>query len=163
MNNPYTGAVAAGLRKCQLLLESEQEGVLQRASLQEAAIFQLWRAYQAFLCELAFQLRLGAEPQSATELADLAAARGIPCTEAAELLELQKDPQSWLAQLQASWQQLWKFSADQESGKVESSQLISVKDLSVPEPQQLSNELLQIWRLALTELVWRQRAQAEEW
>lgn len=163
MSNPYTGAVASALRKSQLLLEGESGPVLRQAAVQEGAVMQLWRAYRAFLCELAFQLQLGCEPESASELKERAAARGTACAEAVELLELLGDSGSWLSQLQAAWLQLWKFSGGRSEGNGGNDNLIPLQNLSAAEIPALSEERLQVWRTALVELVRRQRAHMEEW
>ncbi|MBB3061459.1 DUF6586 family protein [Microbulbifer rhizosphaerae] len=163
MSNPYTGAVASALRKSQLLLEGEGGPALRQAAVQEGAMVQLWRAYRAFLCELAFQLQLGCEPESASELKERAVARGMACAEAVELLELLGDPGSWLSQLQAAWLQLWKFSGGRSEGNRGGDNLIPLQNLSTAEIPVLNEELLQTWRGALEELVRRQRAHMEEW
>ncbi|SHE50627.1 hypothetical protein SAMN04487965_0038 [Microbulbifer donghaiensis] len=162
MSNPYTGTVASALRKSQLLLATDCEAALQRSAVQEAAVLQLWRAYRAFLAELAYQLHLDAEPESAQALLERAHAFGKSSGEAAELHELAADPDSWLARLQAAWVALWSFSADQ-AGRREAANLIPVQNLSATEPLQLTDELLHDWYKALSELVRRQRAQTEEW
>ncbi|WP_323844062.1 DUF6586 family protein [Microbulbifer magnicolonia] len=160
--NPYTGSVASALRKSELLLQAGGGAPLQRAALQEAAVFQLWRAYRAFLAELAFQLQLNAEPESAQALGERARAFGKTSSEAAELEGLAADPDSWLAGLQSSWVQLWSFSGETDR-KRESANLIPAQNLSAPGPVQLTDDLLRDWHSALNELVRRQRAQSEEW
>lgn len=161
MSNPYTGTVAAALRKSELLLAVECEAPLQRAALHEAAVLQLWRAYRAFLAELAYQLQLNSEPESAQALAERAAAFGVTCGAAVELSELDVDPDSWLAQLQAAWVELWDFSSD--SGGQRPANLIPLQNLSATGPVELSEEVLRQWHAGLAELVRRQRAQSEEW
>lgn len=173
MSNPYTGAVTSALRKAQLLLDGPApEGPsapLARTAAHEGAVLQLWRAYRAFLAELAFQLNLGSEPESAQALAERAAGRGISCGPAVELQELTASPESWLAQLQAAWVQLWSFSGDGASstgpsaGGAQPVNLIPLQNLSAPGPVILSDEGLREWHTALRELVQRQRAQSEEW
>ncbi|SDZ79142.1 DUF6586 family protein [Microbulbifer marinus] len=162
MSNPYTGSVAAALRKTQLLLETGAEAPLHRSAIQEAAVLQLWRAYRAFLAELAYQLQLDTEPESAQALIERVHAFGKASGEAAELHELATNPDSWLAQLQAAWVQLWSFSADKDQ-KRKAANLIPVQNLSAPRPAELTDDLLRDWHSALSELVRRQRAQLEEW
>lgn len=163
MSNVYTGAVASALRKSQLLMEGENGAALRQAAVKEAVVLQLWRAYRAFLCELAFQLQLGCEPESASDLKERAADRGTACAEAAELLELLGDSTSWLSQLQAAWQGLWQFSGGRGGGDRSNDYLIPLQNLSAPEAAALSDERLEEWRRALAELVRRQRAHMEEW
>ena len=162
MSNSYTGAVASALRKCQLLLGIEGTAQLQHSALQEAAVLQLWRAYRAFLAELAHQLQLGSEPESPQALAERAAAAGKTCGAAVEMQELVKDPESWLARLQSAWVQLWSFSAE-PGGQARPANLIAVENLSAAVPVVLEDSQIHAWHSALTELVRRQRAQSEEW
>lgn len=164
MSNPYTGTVAAALRKSQLLLELAPAQGLQQGAVEEAAVLQLWRAYRAFLCELAFQLQLGTEPQTSAELARDVKARGQASSEAAELVALEEDPGSWLSGLQAAWQQLWQFSAAPPPGQAaEAGRQIPLVDLGSSPGVALDFALLAQWRAALAELVQRQRAHMEEW
>lgn len=162
MSNPYTGSVASALRKGQLLLETESAVPLASAGLQEAVVLQLWRAYRAFLAELAFQMHLDSEPESAQALAERARALGKTCGQAVELQELSADPDSWLARLQAAWVQLWSFSVEKNGTRPQATNLIPLQNLSATGPVALSDGLLREWHSALSELVRRQRAQAEE-
>lgn len=161
--NPYTGSVASALRKCQLLLETDCAATLARAAVHEAAVLQLWRAYRAFLAELAFQLHLDSEPESAQALAERARAFDKTCGQAVELQELGADPDSWLARLQQAWVQLWSFSAESNGRGQQPANLIPLQNLSASGPVALSDGVLCEWHAALSELVRRQRAQAEEW
>jgi hypothetical protein len=176
MSNPYTGSVTSALRKAQLLLGELDEDALNgqegqgqpsslaRTAVREGVVLQLWRAYRAFLAEQAFQLNLDSEPESAQALAERAAGRGISCGLAVELQELTADPDSWLAQLQAAWVQLWSFSADSSrGGQARPANLIPAQNLSAVGPVTLSDEGVCQWHTALRELVQRQRAQSEEW
>lgn len=162
MSNPYTGSVASALRKSQLLLETDCAAPLQQVAMQEAVVLHLWRAYRAFLAELAFQLQLDTEPESAQALAERALAFGKASGEAAELQELALDPDSWLSRLQAVWVQLWSF-ATESGNRQQAANLIPLQNLSAPGPVQLSDDLLRDWHSALGELVRRQRAQSQEW
>lgn len=162
MSNPYTGSVASALRKSELLLAMEHSSRLQESALLEAAVLQLWRAYRAFLAELAYQLQLNSEPESAQALAERAGALGKTCSEAVELSELDADPDSWLAQLQAAWVHLWNFAPESGQHKA-AANLIPLQNLSATDPVALSDERLREWHSALSELVRRQRAQSEEW
>lgn len=162
MTNPYTGAVASALRKCELLLGVEDSSPLQRSALQEAAVLQLWRAYRAFLAELAHQLQLGSEPESPQALSERASAVGKSCGEALEMQELIRDPESWLARLQASWVQLWSFSAETDR-QARPANIIPVQNLSASGPAELEDGEIHAWHSALSELVRRQRAHSEEW
>ncbi|WP_237056005.1 DUF6586 family protein [Microbulbifer sediminum] len=164
MPNPYTGTVAVALRKSQLLLESEPAGDLHRVALQDAVVLQLWLAYRAFLCELGHQLQLGAEPESPEQLARALGARGMASAEAAELLSLAEDRESWLAGLEAAWQQLWQFSggsATGAGGAGSPTQVIPLRDLG-RQPPVPDLPALRVWRESLAELVRRQRAHMEE-
>lgn len=169
MSNPYTGTVASALRKAELLLLSEVEATaLARTAFHEAVVLQLWRAYRAFLAELAHQLQLGegCEPESAQALAERAAASGKTCGEAVELQELGADGDSWLAGLQAAWVQLWNFTGEagpHYRGMETGGQLIPVANLSSPRDMELNSTLLREWHGALAGLVRRQRAQSQEW
>ncbi|MFI2810091.1 MULTISPECIES: DUF6586 family protein [Microbulbifer] len=165
MANPYTGSVAAALRKSQLLLESAPAGGLHQAAVQDAVVLQLWLAYRAFLCELAHQLQLGSQPESPGQLARDAASRGMSSSEAAELEALAGDPESWLAGIEAAWLGLWQFSgsrASQGNGAGSPAQVIPLRDLSrqsaAPDLDALRN-----WRESMVELIRRQRAHMEEY
>ncbi|WP_250462521.1 DUF6586 family protein [Microbulbifer litoralis] len=162
MSNPYTGAVASALRKGELLLSLEQAAPLQQAAVLEAAVLHLWRAYRAFLAELAYQLQLNSEPESAQALAERATALGKTCSEAVELSDLAADPDSWLSQLQAAWVQLWSFSAESRPHTA-ADNLIPLQNLSAPQPAALTETRLRQWHAGLAELIRRQRAQSEEW
>ncbi|AMX02645.1 DUF6586 family protein [Microbulbifer thermotolerans] len=163
MSNPYTGIVASSLRKAALLLETENAAPLARTALYEAVVLQLWRAYRAFLAELAFQLQLMTEPESAQTLAECAQAAGKTCSQAVELQELLANRNSWLAQMQAAWRQLWHFSQEKCGDRPQGDNLIPVQDISASAAPVLNDSLLWEWHGALGELVQRQRAQAEEW
>lgn len=112
MSNPYTGTVASALRKCELLLDTGPGTALARTAVYEGVVLQLWRAYRAFLAELAFQLHLNTEPESAQALAEHAEAARVPCGQAVELQELSANPDSWLARLQVAWVRLWSLSVE---------------------------------------------------
>ncbi|WP_193164066.1 DUF6586 family protein [Microbulbifer hainanensis] len=164
MSNPYTGAVASALRKAELLLQAGVGDAPTRAAIQDAVVLELWRAYRAFLAELAYQLQLGVEPESARALADRASAMGKTCAEAAELCGLGADDDSWLAQLQVTWVQLWSFSSESGQRKAGGAvDLIPARNLSAPQSRVLDFATLDEWRRALAELVRRQRAHSEEW
>ena len=163
MSNPYTGAVASALRKAELLLKTGVADMPTRAAIQDAVVLQLWRAYRAFLAELAYQLQLGVEPESARALAERAGAVGKTCAEAVELCDLGANDESWLAQLQAAWVQLWSFSSEGGQRDAGRAGLIPVRNLSASHNKVHDLETLDAWRRALAELVRRQRAQSEEW
>ncbi|KUJ84889.1 hypothetical protein AWR36_004430 [Microbulbifer flavimaris] len=165
MSNPYTGSVAAALRKASLLADLPPEGNLQAQALMEARLLELWRAYQAFLAELAFQLQLGGEPGSPGALAQMALSQNKGCGEATELQALLEEPGSWLSSLEAAWQSLWQFSADRggQSKNAASPALIPARDVGRRSVEALSAEQLEQWQSALTELIHRQRAHSAEW
>jgi len=179
MSNPYTGAVASALRKAQLLLQTPDspaqagsQQALRETALQEAALLQLWRAYKAFLAEQGHQLQLGfragGEPENAAALARLVSARGKFSAEVNELVSLAENPDSWYQGMAAAWQALWlpaggaSEAAGTESAAIVQS-LIPVQQLDRQVPQPLSREALSGWLQALSELVQRQRAHAQEW
>lgn len=164
MSNPYSGAVASALRKSELLLAVEGAGSLESAAFNEAALLQLWRAYRAFLGELAFQLQLGVEPETASELDQRTRAAGKACAEVGELVELLAEPDSWLSQLHRGWLDIWHFSAAERAVQVGQAQnLIPLNNLSTTAPVVVDKVSLQRWRAALKELVQRHRAHTEEW
>ncbi|WP_346839888.1 DUF6586 family protein [Microbulbifer sp. SAOS-129_SWC] len=160
MSNPYTGTVASALRKAELLLAAGGDTALQRAAQQEAAVLQLWRAYRAFLAELAYLLQLGqgVEPESPQALDERARSQGKYCAAAVEMCELDRGD-GWLAQLQSAWVALWRFAGESPRGG-SAAQLIPLQDLSVA--AELSDSQLREWHRALVELVQRHRAQAQE-
>lgn len=162
MSNPYTGSVASALRKAELLLTLEAPESLGQKALLEAALLQLWRAYRAFLCEVSFQLQLGCEPGSESELRARAAERGITSGEANELMALLEQPDSWLSQLQAAWGWLWSFAAPGGADS-RADKLIPLRNLSEAQPSELSAAGLREWQRALGELIRRQRAHSAEW
>ena len=164
MSNPYSGTVASALRKSELLLAGEGAGSLESAAFCEAALMQLWRAYRAFLGELAFQLQLGFEPETASELEQRTRAAGKACAEVGELVDLLAKHDSWLSQLQEAWLDIWRFSGANRAQPAEQAQnLIPLSNLSTIAPVVLDRDSLQRWRAALKELVQRHRAHTEEW
>ncbi|WP_237064768.1 DUF6586 family protein [Microbulbifer guangxiensis] len=164
MSNPYTGVVAAALRKSALLADIQAEGSLLSQAVDEARLLQLRRAYQAFLAELAFQLQLGSEPDSPAALARLAQAQNKGSGEAGELLALLEDPDSWLSRLESCWRGLWQFSSEPGDGRGAAKPvLIPARDLSRGSSEAPSGELLNQWQAALSEIIQRQRAHSAEW
>ncbi|WGL17265.1 hypothetical protein PVT68_02945 [Microbulbifer bruguierae] len=180
MSNPYTGLVAAALRKCQLLLnrlEAEGSGdPLCQSALGEGALLQLWRGYRAFLAEQAHQLQLGVapgrEPESAGQLQQLVAQNGKFSAEIAELVSLAENPDSWYRQMDTAWRCLW-HAPQAPSTRAQSAAtgaavqtLIPVRQVDVSSgsgSSQLDAQSLREWHRALSELVQRQRAQGQEW
>ena len=164
MSNPYSGAVASALRKSELLVAGDGAGSLESAAFSEAAVMQLWRAYRAFLGELAHQLQLGVEPETASELEQCTRAAGKACAEVGELVELLAEPDSWLSQLHRAWLDLWRFDgADRAVQAQQASNLIPLSNLSTTAPVVLDETIVRRWRAALKELVRRHRAHTEEW
>ena len=164
MSNPYSGTVASALRKSELLLAGEGAGSLESAAFREAALLQLWRGYRAFLGELAFQLQLGVEPETASELEQRTRAAGKACAEVGELVGLLAEPDSWLSQLHLAWLDLWRFAGAERTVKTAQAQnFIPLSNLSTTAPVVLDEASLQHWRAALKELVQRHRAHTEEW
>ncbi|AOS97792.1 hypothetical protein AUP74_02390 [Microbulbifer aggregans] len=163
MSNPHTGSVAAALRKAALLADIEPDGNLQRQALDEARLLQLRRAYQAFLAELAFQLQLGGQPDSALALARLAESQGKGCGEARELLELLEEPDSWLSSLERAWAGLWDFSGDANQQRASEPTLIPSRDLGRRPLEALNGQQVDHWQSALSEIIRRQRAHSAEW
>ncbi|MCH9691830.1 MAG: hypothetical protein K0U59_07185 [Gammaproteobacteria bacterium] len=166
MNNPYTGVVEAILRKSQLLLDAAgDKAPLLTEGLQEAVLIQLWRAYRGFLVEQACQLGLSDDPQCARDLFQLTSAQGSSSAELGELLGLQEDDSSWLSAMEAAWGSLWQFSnGSMPRAKRQDwqAQLIPLREMVGAQPV-LTWEILHFWQRALTELIHRQRAQAQEW
>ncbi|GAA5523481.1 hypothetical protein Maes01_00026 [Microbulbifer aestuariivivens] len=164
MSNPYTGAVAAALRKATLLGDITPAGDLQAQALFEARLLELWRAYQAFLAELAFQLQLGGEPDSPKMLSQMAHSQNKGCGEALELEGLLEDPESWLSTLEAAWQALWQFRTGQRQRRgAASATLIPLMEVGQRPVEPLSRSQLENWQQGLTELIQRQRTNTAEW
>lgn len=178
MSNPYTGSVASALRKAQLLLDllvdsaagsAPAEG-LSQAALQEGALLQLWRAYRAFLAEQAHQLGLRAEPESAHGLLKMAETRQNASAEVRELASLAENRESWFSAMERAWHSLWRLSSGPgEAGghkgvQVQSAvNLIPSTTLAEPAAAALDARGLRQWHRSLSELISRQRAQAQEW
>lgn len=178
MSNPYTGVVVSALRKCQLMLQpldqiEAEHNPLLLSALHEGALLHLWRAYQAFLAEQGYELRLGfspgGEPESAQALAKMATACDKLSAEVGELVNLEENPDSWFHAMACTWRGLWHPAGnggDAESGSGSVQTLIPVRQLDRTTsggPVVLDREQLQLWHQALTELVLRQRAQSQEW
>ncbi|WKD51330.1 DUF6586 family protein [Microbulbifer spongiae] len=163
MTNLYTGLVVSALRKCQLLLQLSGESALQNRALQEAALFQLWKAYKAYLAELANELQLGFEPESLQVVLDSLKSRGVVSSEARELSLLYADPDSWLSKLLQCWRKLQQYAPTptMESAR-KGANLIPLCSMASPTSGALSAEILLKWHGALSELVRRQRASLEE-
>lgn len=163
MTNLYTGLVVSALRKCQLLLQRTGESDLQSRALEEAALFQLWKAYRAFLAELAIQLQLGFEPESLQVILDSLESQGVVSSEARELSLLSADPDSWLSKLLQAWKQLQQLApAPTEEFVRKGANLIPLHSIAFPASNAISAEILLEWHSALSELVRRQRAILEE-
>jgi hypothetical protein len=161
MSNPYTGLVTSALRKSQLLATSSYDSSIQRMALEEGALLQLWKAYQAFLAELSHQLQLSFEPESVQVILDGLHSQGRESLEVSELQLLLSEPGSWLSELLHAWNQLLRLPTLAEE-KGQAGNLIPTHNIAGPVPIELSFEALLKWHKALSELILRQRANLEE-
>ena len=144
--------------------EAENLSIIHINSILEGAAFHLVCAYQHYLRELTevygVKQILEVGDESALVKALQSAARHP--AEAHELLELRIDQRSWLAQLYAYYNSLWKVPIIDEPHDDDHS-LIQVVNLdAVEEMPQVTASVIAGWHTAFVELVRRQRETSAE-
>lgn len=136
---------------------------LQLQALLDAGAFHLLCAYRHYVRELGenYVLPRVTEINSEDDLEKALAAQGKTPVEIRELQQLRRDPNSWLAQLQASYQACWQLPVGRPGG---SEAFIQAVDLDAPAaPQPVTVDTLNTWYRAFNELVARQRESSTEW
>ncbi|GGY71587.1 hypothetical protein GCM10011613_15490 [Cellvibrio zantedeschiae] len=165
MSNLSLTRVNQKLIQAKILLQGVDEESLSpvhRNSLLEAAAFHLVCAHQHYLREIAetYGLKNIIALRSEHDLITaFNAARKYPA-EAQELEDLRKDPASWLSQLQAYYDSLWRIPVRPDTQ--ESENLISLVDtesIAIPE---ISLSVVRAWQTDFTALVLRQRETSAE-
>ncbi|EKT4522287.1 PasA protein [Pseudomonas putida] len=125
----------------------------------ESALFHLYGALLGLCHEIAGFYRL---PQAAATQVELLlneeALNGIAIPEVAEMLELARQPETWLAQLLRAYADLFRPPVAKKAPKTDVIQpLIQAVNLDEPEQALLSREELESWRNNLKGLVRRFR------
>ncbi|MDH0645925.1 PasA protein [Pseudomonas sp. GD03858] len=123
----------------------------------ESALFHLYGALLGLCHEIAGFYRLPVVATVEQALSDDALDR-IAIPEVAEMLELVRHRQTWLAQLLAAYADLFRPPVAKKIVKGDVTQpLIQAVNLDEPEPVELSREELEAWRGSLKDLVRRFR------
>ncbi|MFT0519334.1 DUF6586 family protein [Pseudomonas faucium] len=123
----------------------------------ESALFHLYGALLGLCYEIAGYYRLPMAPSVEQLLADDALS-AIAIPEVAELLELARQRETWLAQLLGAYADLFRPPVAKKTPKTDVTQpLIQAVNLDQPEPPALSREELESWRSNLKGLVRRFR------
>ena len=129
------------------------QGLLQAE--RESALFHLYGALLGLCHEIAGFYRL---PQASAARAELLFSdevlQSVAIPEMAELLELARQPETWLARLLAAYADLFRPPV---AKKTVTQPLIQAVNLDEPEPAELSREELEAWRQNLKSLVRRFR------
>lgn len=133
------------------------QGLLQTE--RESALFHLYGALLGLCHEIAGFYRL---PQASAARAELLFSdevlQSVAIPEMAELLELARQPETWLARLLAAYADLFRPPVAKKTVKGDVTQpLIQAVNLDAPEPAELSREELEAWRQNLKSLVRRFR------
>ncbi|WP_460418576.1 DUF6586 family protein [Pseudomonas sp. microsymbiont 2] len=123
----------------------------------ESALFHLYGALLGLCHEIAGFYRLPVVATVEQALSDDALDR-IAIPEVAEMLELVRHRQTWLAQLLAAYADLFRPPVAKKIVKGDVTQpLIQAVNLDEPEPVELSRKELEAWRGSLKDLVRRFR------
>ncbi|MFJ4112662.1 DUF6586 family protein [Pseudomonas sp. NPDC089758] len=123
----------------------------------EAALFHLYGALLGLCHEIGGFYRLPAASSVEQLLAD-DALNDIAIPEVAELLELSRQRETWLAQLLSAYADLFRPAVAKKTAKTDVTQpLILAVNLDEPEPAALSRDDLESWRNNLKGLVRRFR------
>lgn len=150
------------------MAKAEQSGAMNAQGLiqaeRESSLFHLYGALLGLCHEIAGFYRL---PQSNAARAeallteDALAAVAIP--EMAEMIELARHPETWLAQLLAAYADLFQPPVAKRPVKTDVTQpLIQAVNLDEDEPAALSRETLEAWRQSLKSLARRFREALSE-
>ncbi|QVM89849.1 PasA protein [Pseudomonas entomophila] len=142
-------AEASGAMNAQGLVQAERE----------AALFHLYGALLGLCHEIAGFYRL---PQASAAQAELLlndeTLRSVAIPEMAEMLELARQSETWLARLLATYAELFRPPVAKKMAKTDVTQpLIQAVNLDEAEPLVLSREELEAWRQNLKDLVRRFR------
>jgi len=142
-------ATGSGAMNAQGLIQAERE----------AALFHLYGALLGLCHEIAGFYRL---PQATAPRAELLLGddmlQSVAIPEMAEMLELARQPETWLARLLAAYAELFRPPVARKAPKGDVTQpLIQAVNLDQPEALELSREELEAWRNNLKGLVRRFR------
>lgn len=130
----------------------------------EAAIFHLYGALLGLCHEIAGYYRMpGADVRQAESLLEQKVLDATPSPELSELIELSGRPESWLAQLLASYQGLYLPPQEPRKAKTDPGlaliEAVSLQDEEAP----LTLEQVEGWRQSLKSLAMRFRESLVEW
>lgn len=153
------------LTQAKLLLQREDEAALSpvhRNAILEGAAFHLVCAHQHYLRELAenYGVKNVVAVQSEQDL--IAAFDTVKkyAVEALELSGLRKQPTSWLSQLQAYYDSLWRIPVRSEGQQGDN--LIRLVDADTVNQPEIDFELVRSWQSQFAALVVRQRETSAE-
>ena len=123
----------------------------------ESALFHLYGALLGLCHEIGGYYRLPTA-SSVEQLLEGDALNGIAIPEVAELLELARQRETWLAQMLSAYADLFRPPVAKKTPKTDVTQpLIQAVNLDEPEQPALSRETLESWRSNLKSLVRRFR------
>jgi len=153
----FAGLALESLGKAQDSQAMNAQGLIQAE--REAVLFHLYGALLGLCHEIAGFYRL---PQAGAPRAELLLSDDVLQTvaipEMAEMLELARNPQTWLAQLLSTYADLFRPPVAKKAAKTDVTQpLIQAVSLDEIEAQPLSREELESWRQHLKGLVRRFR------
>ncbi|MDH0302208.1 MULTISPECIES: DUF6586 family protein [unclassified Pseudomonas] len=153
----FAGLALESMTKAAESQAMNAQGLLQAE--RESALFHLYGALLGLCHEIAGFYRLPQASASRAELlfSDEVLTR-VAIPEMAELLELARQPETWLARLLAAYADLFRPPVAKKTVKGDVTQpLIQAVNLDEPEPIKLSREELEAWRQNLKNLVRRFR------
>ncbi|MHC6224866.1 DUF6586 family protein [Pseudomonas sp. X10] len=153
----FAGLALDALGKAQDSQAMNAQGLIQAE--REAALFHLYGALLGLCHEIAGFYRL---PQAGAPRAELLLSdevlQSVAIPEMAEMVELARQPETWLARLLAAYADLFRPPVVKKTAKTDVTQpLIQAVSLDEPEAQPLSREELESWRQNLKGLVRRFR------
>ncbi|WJM96038.1 PasA protein [Pseudomonas defluvii] len=153
----FAGLALEALGKAQESRAMNAQALVQAE--RESALFHLYGALLGLCHEIAGFYRLPQAGASRVELlltSEVLEAVAIP--EMAELIELARQPETWLAQLISAYANLFRPPVAAKKPKTDVTQpLIQAVSLDEPEVEPLSREALELWRQNLKSLTVRFR------
>lgn len=153
----FAGLALESMAKAEQSRAMNAQGLIQAE--REAVVFHLYGALLGLCHEIGGFYRLPqAGASSAEALLNDATLREVAIPEMAEMLELARQPQTWLAALLSAYADLFRPPVAKKTAKADVTQpLIQAVNLDEPEHPLLSCEDLQSWRTQLKDLVRRFR------
>lgn len=153
----FAGLALESMAKAEASQAMNAQGLIQAE--RESALFHLYGALLGLCHEIAGFYRLPqAVAPSVERLLNDEALSAVTIPEVAEMLELVRQPETWLAQLLGAYADLFRPPVAKKAPKTDVTQpLIQAVNLDEPEQPALSREELEGWRQNLKDLVRRFR------